>query len=173
MGEFLEVVDQVIEVRHDVSLFSPEKTVTFRISCALLGAVVVPLLVSWCSPVGALTACAVATCHRSWRNLPSMTFSPVMLGIYALAAARITGLITTDTITEPLRDKILGWLDDRPATLGAFVAKLITCAWCAGLWVSGVTALLVWWHGDNPLLLLPALGLAIGQFVGMTSHVGR
>lgn len=96
-----------------------------------------------------------------------------MLLIYALAVARITGLITSDTITEPVRERLIDWLDDRPATLGAFVGKLITCQWCAGLWVAIVAAPLVWWHGENPWLLIPALALAFGQVVGMTSDVGR
>jgi len=34
---------------------------------------------------------------------------------------------------EDLRDRLIGWLDDRPRTLGAFVAALITCPWCTGV----------------------------------------
>lgn len=92
---------------------------------------------------------------------------------YALAIARLTGLITQDAITEGVRDRLLGWLDDRPATLGSFVSYLITCPWCAGVWVSAVAAPLVWWHGENPWLLIPAMALAFAQFVGMTSQIGR
>lgn len=102
-----------------------------------------------------------------------MSVGPIMLLIYALAVTRLTGLITQDTITENIRDRIIGWLDDRPATLGAMVAKLITCPWCAGMWVALVAAPLIWWHGTNPWLLVPALALALAQFVGMTSQIGR
>src|SRR5690606_3342449 len=63
-------------------------------------------------------------CHPS-RTL-SVMLDPVILVVYALAVTRLTGLITLDTITEDLRDRLIGWLDDRPRTLGAFVAKLIT-----------------------------------------------
>lgn len=93
--------------------------------------------------------------------------------IYALAVARLTGLITVDAITEGVRDRLIGWLDDRPATLGSAIATLITCPWCAGMWVSAVAAPLVWWHGENPWLLIPAMAFAFSQLVGMTSQIGR
>lgn len=92
---------------------------------------------------------------------------------YALAIARLTGLITQDTLTEPLRDRLIGWLDDRPATLGSALAKLITCPWCAGMWASLAAAPLIWWHAENPILLIPALALALAQIAGMTAQIGR
>jgi len=97
----------------------------------------------------------------------------VILLVYALAVARVTGLITLDTITEDIRDSIIGWLDDRPKTLGAYLATLITCPWCAGMWVSLVAAPLVWFWGDHPVLLIPALALAFSQATGMISNLGR
>ena len=73
----------------------------------------------------------------------------------ALAAARLTRLVTTDTITAPLREAIIrrayrsrpemtpGWegphrwadlarVDDQ----APWQATLMTCDWCAGMWVS-------------------------------------
>ena len=97
----------------------------------------------------------------------------LQIAIYALAVARVTGLIVTDTITEGARDALIGWLDDRPRTLGAFIADLIQCPWCAGMWVSLVAAPLVWSWGDSPALLIPALALAFSQVTGMTSNLGR
>jgi hypothetical protein len=98
---------------------------------------------------------------------------PVLLVVYALAVARVTGLVTTDTITEPARDAVIGWLDDRPRTLGAFVSKLITCPWCASIWLAAVAAPLVWFWGEHPLLIVPALALAFSQITGMVSDLGR
>jgi hypothetical protein len=98
---------------------------------------------------------------------------PVLLVVYALAVARVTGLITVDTITESARNRVLVWLDDRPRTLGSTVATLITCAWCAGMWVSAVAAPLVWWWGASPWMLVPALALAFSQVTGMISEWGR
>lgn len=97
----------------------------------------------------------------------------LQLLIYALAVARVTGLIVADSITEPARDALLGWLDDRPATLGSFVAALIQCPWCAGMWVSLVAAPLVWFWGDSPVMLIPALALAFSQVTGATANLGR
>ena len=93
---------------------------------------------------------------------------PVLLVVYALAVARVTGLVVADTITEPARDRLIGWLDDRPRTLGSAIATLITCPWCASVWIAAVAAPLVWFWGDRPLLIVPALALAFSQLAGMT-----
>lgn len=106
--------------------------------------------------------------------MTGMTFPAwLILLIYALAVARVTGLVVADSITEPARDALIGWLDDRPKTLGAAIATLITCPWCAGMWVSLVAAPLVWFLGESPWLLVPALALAFSQVTGMVASVGR
>lgn len=97
----------------------------------------------------------------------------LQLLVYALAVARVTGLIVADAITEPVRDKILVRLDDRPGTLGEWASTLITCPWCAGMWVSLAAAPLVWFFGDSPVMLIPALALAFSQVTGMTANAGR
>jgi ABC-type transport system involved in cytochrome c biogenesis permease component len=104
----------------------------------------------------------------------AMTF-PVWLQllIYALAVARVTGLIVADSLTEDIRDGILDRLDDRPRTLGAYLGTLITCPWCAGMWVALFASPLVWFWGDSPVMLIPALALAFSQVTGMTASVGR
>lgn len=97
----------------------------------------------------------------------------LQLLVYALAVARVTGLITTDTITENARDSLITRLDDRPQTMGAYLTTLITCPWCAGMWISLIAAPLVWFWGDSPYMLVPALALALSQATGMTSNLGR
>ncbi|HEU4752315.1 MAG TPA: DUF1360 domain-containing protein [Armatimonadota bacterium] len=97
----------------------------------------------------------------------------VLLLIYALAVARVTGLIVADAITEPVRDRIIARLDDTPGSAGEWVATLITCPWCAGMWVSLVAAPLVWFWGDSPVMLIPALALAFSQVTGATANLGR
>lgn len=97
----------------------------------------------------------------------------VLLLIYALAVARVTGLIVSDSITEPARDTLIGWLDDRPKTLGSAIATLITCPWCAGMWVSLIASPLVWFWGDTPWIIVPGLALAFSQVTGMAAGVGR
>ncbi len=97
----------------------------------------------------------------------------LQLLLYALAVARLTGLITSDAITEPIRDRVIGWLDDTPGSSGDWFSTLITCPWCAGMWVSLVAAPLIWTWGQSPIMLIPALALALSQFTGVTSDLGR
>lgn len=97
----------------------------------------------------------------------------LQLLIYALAVARVTGLIVSDSITEPARDWLIANLDDRPATAGQMITTLITCPWCAGMWVSLFATPLVWLWGGNPVMLALALALAFSQVTGMIASVGR
>lgn len=97
----------------------------------------------------------------------------LQLLIYALAVVRVTGLIVADAITADLRDRALEWLDDRPATLGSYVSILITCFWCTSMWVGAVAAPLIWFWGDNPVMLCLGLVLAFSQLAGMLSDTGR
>ncbi len=97
----------------------------------------------------------------------------LQLLVYALAVLRVTGLIVADTITERARDGVLGWLDDRPATLGSYIAILITCFWCTSMWVAAVAVPLIWFWGDTPVMLCLGLVLAFSQVAGMCSNLGR
>lgn len=87
----------------------------------------------------------------SGRNVPAEALDLV---VDALAAYRLTRLTTADVISEPVRRSVvgraLGWgpeelaaasptaqeavdaLDDPPKA-----ARLITCRWCAGVWIAG------------------------------------
>jgi hypothetical protein len=97
----------------------------------------------------------------------------LQLLVYALAVARVTGLIWADSITEDARDALIGWLDDRPKTLGSYLADLITCPWCASIWVAFIASPLIWFWGDSPAMLIPAIALAFSQVTGMTNSLGR
>lgn len=98
---------------------------------------------------------------------------PVFLVVYALAFVRVIGLITTDTITEPARDAVLVRLDDAHGSAGAWLGKMITCPWCASIWVGAGAAPVIYHWGASPWLLVPALALALSQLAGMTSNLGR
>jgi hypothetical protein len=93
--------------------------------------------------------------------------------VYALAAARLTGLVVADSLTEPVREWLILRLDDRPHTAGASIATLIECPWCAGMWISLVTSPMAWFWGDSPFMLIPAIALAFSQVTGMTANLGR
>jgi hypothetical protein len=59
---------------------------------------------------------------------------PFTFVILALAAFRITRLITTDTIFDPLREKI--WNKFPPNRIN--IGYLITCDWCTSIWVAPI-----------------------------------
>lgn len=93
------------------------------------------------------------------------------LVVYALAVARVTGLITQDEITRAPREWLLDRLDDtRPARA---LATLISCPWCVSIYVGAVAAPVAWFWGHFLWILLPALALAASQVTGMLSSLGR
>lgn len=86
--------------------------------------------------------------------------------VYALAVARLCGLLQADKITEPARKALLRRLDeDRAVHRG--IAYVMDCPWCMSIWVAGATAALAWWHGAHPAMIIPALALALSQITGM------
>jgi hypothetical protein len=86
--------------------------------------------------------------------------NPLELLVDAVAAYRLTRLVTADDITAPIRDAIVEWSYDRLPDVeversggetwsdvaiadpdAPKLATLITCRWCTGVWVgAGVVA---------------------------------
>lgn len=80
---------------------------------------------------------------------------PLELMVDMLATYRLTRLATADVISEPVRQSLVGRLvdpDEMPATSSGMptaletvehldnppkLARLITCRWCAGVWIAG------------------------------------
>lgn len=62
-----------------------------------------------------------------------------------LAAARLTQLVTTDSITDKPRVAVTEWADRRRGTRP--LAILINCGWCVSVWVSAGLAAFDWWAG--------------------------
>jgi len=74
-----------------------------------------------------------------------------------LATARLARLITADFLTEDIRE----WAEARLTAKGWLrLAYLITCAWCASMYVGAVLAAAWWAWGDTrwfaAALLAPA-----------------
>jgi Protein of unknown function (DUF1360) len=96
----------------------------------------------------------------------------LVLLVYALAHARVTGLVVADEITRPLRDAVLRRLDDTRAT-HRLVAYLLSCAWCFGLWSAAPVAVVAVCHAGVSLWHVPAVALAMSFLTGATSDLGR
>ena len=53
------------------------------------------------------------------------------------------------------------------------MAYLIGCPWCASIYVGAVAAPLVYWLGESPGLLVPALALALSHLTGLLAKIGE
>lgn len=81
-------------------------------------------------------------------------------------AVRITRLITLDVITQPIRDRLSG-----------FLGALVECPWCTGVWVAVPVGLSWWaWSGQtwwqvSALIGTIAWASGAGAAVGMPRQV--
>jgi hypothetical protein len=82
--------------------------------------------------------------------------------ILTLAAFRITRFITSDTIFEPIREKI--WKKYPPNTK---LGYLITCSWCSGFWASVFIVML--YLLAQPVAYVVSLILSISVLVGLVA----
>jgi hypothetical protein len=90
-----------------------------------------------------------------------MDLVPV-LAVTALAVARITRLITTDYLTAGPRSRLI-----RRLGVDHKVSYLITCPWCASVWVGAVVAPAAYWWGGHAWFWLPASALAYSHVAGL------
>lgn len=104
--------------------------------------------------------------------------------ITVFAAARLTRLVTEDTITAPLRDPVLARvlrskaertaLAELPADqdfpppkkFRTFVYTLLTCHWCVGFWITAAVIAAHALYSENIIYKLIAATLAASYLVG-------
>jgi hypothetical protein len=88
----------------------------------------------------------------------------------SVAAWRLTRLVTTDRISEPLRDRLIGH-----PRLG-FIGEGIECDWCVGVWMGAVVAAAgrytprLWKFGRYALVVAGAVGLISEAMRGNDEH---
>lgn len=87
--------------------------------------------------------------------------SPWLTVLAFLAAARITRLVTRDSITAPIRMRLVNLfgIDSKPA-------ELLQCDWCTAVWVSAATVGTAWRWGHHGWVQLPMMVLAGAYVVG-------
>ena len=89
--------------------------------------------------------------------------SPFLLVLLVFASARLTRLVTVDTIAEPARTWLLRRLRRR---FGKSLASGLACPWCLGFWASASVVAVAWLAGyDLPLPLLWPWAVAGGQML--------
>ena len=86
----------------------------------------------------------------------------ITLALAALATARLTRLITTDTIFTVARNRVIVAL---PARLEP-VAYLLTCAWCMSMYTGAVTAAGWYAWGDSRWFAAVTAALAFSHITG-------
>lgn len=85
--------------------------------------------------------------------------------------ARTTRFLNDDTLFEPARDRLESWARDG-RVWRAKIAYLVTCPWCASIWIALPVAL----YGDLVLLDLPwqwDLWVVLGLWLGWSYAYGR
>jgi hypothetical protein len=102
-----------------------------------------------------------AICTRV-RHSVFMASVALTLAIYVLAVMRLTKLVNSDIILDPVRIKIAHRYGP-----GSTIVYFLGCAWCVGMWLSLLLAIpTISFLGWSWWLLIP-LGLACSQIVGM------
>jgi len=86
------------------------------------------------------------------------------------AIARLTRLVTGDTITHPIRDRIheRSFRETRSQGLWHWLDDLLTCPWCTSIWLSVPVALVAVWYPTNRLVLAGLVALTASWVAGNT-----
>lgn len=89
----------------------------------------------------------------------------VVVFLLALAAtARVTRFIVADALAQPARD----WVAVHKGPTSRWYT-LITCTWCASIWVGAVAVTTGWWWGHAAWWQLITAWLAVSYLVSVTA----
>jgi hypothetical protein len=97
--------------------------------------------------------------------------SALAYALVALAAYRLTRVVTTDSISLAARDRLFLWAwDDTDEIVVArapwrtYVYELFTCSWCLGVWVSAaVYSAWRWWDAEAVRAVIAVFAVAGAQ----------
>ena len=78
------------------------------------------------------------------------------------ATLRIVRLVTTDTITAPIRDRLTGW-----------AYTLATCGWCSSFWIAIGVAITGHYWGAHDIWRIAALALTASWAAGSLHNSGN
>jgi hypothetical protein len=90
----------------------------------------------------------------------------VVAGLWLLAAARVTRLLTKDAITDFVRE----WAYRRSRGGDTLLTYFVQCPWCIGMWVALSTGWLPLWLTDRHIALWPLVALAASYLIGVSAE---
>ena len=85
--------------------------------------------------------------------------------ILALAVHRLTRLVTTDIVTERIREKI--WSKYPPHKGG--IGYLVTCNWCSSIWVASLV-FSMYKISTEPVIFVCSI-LSLSSVAGLISRI--
>jgi hypothetical protein len=85
--------------------------------------------------------------------------------ILALAVHRLTRLVTTDMVTERIREKI--WSKYPPHKGG--IGYLVTCNWCSSIWVASLV-FSMYKISTEPVIFVCSI-LSLSSVAGLISRI--
>jgi hypothetical protein len=92
------------------------------------------------------------------------------LVLLAGAVSRLTRLVVEDSIFEAPRSRLLDRLE-AGGSRAVFLGELLSCSWCASVWISFPAAYVAVEWPSSPLFLVPAAALTASAVAGwLGSH---
>lgn len=93
----------------------------------------------------------------------TLTFLAVAV-VYVLAVMRVTRLINSDAILDPMRVKLVRRFGPK-----SFVVYFVMCPWCVGFWVCLGTAWIPMWFAHAAVAQYVGYALAASHLIGLFS----
>jgi len=89
--------------------------------------------------------------------------------LVVLSVMRLTRLVTFDTLTDGFWLNRVNSLSRWPSVQYWFT-KLVTCSWCASMWVAPAVVVSAYFFGDHAWFVIGAMILACSQLTGLVAQ---
>lgn len=89
--------------------------------------------------------------------------------LVVLSVMRLTRLVTLDTLTDRFWLRLVNVLGRWPSAQHWFT-KLITCTWCASMWVAPPVVTAGYFYGHTTWFTIAAMVLVSSQLVGLLAQ---
>lgn len=98
--------------------------------------------------------------------LYDLTIDALLGGLWLLALARVTRLLTKDALTDVIRE----WAYRRSHGAETTLTYFVQCPWCVGMWLALGTAWVPLVLAERALWLWPFAALAASHLIGLAAE---